>query len=167
MNTRQYSTQNETREIFYWNNKTGSFLPLQLTNNNVDDNYSSIAFDEDGYTHIGWERRDASNLFQLIYTNNRATGDTFNLPVWITSGGINKATPYMAMGKGDSSVHFAYLTYPMTGTGNAIHLQKMFRSLYKLCALFHLNQLQFEYHFHCSETFALRQSQVQVHSICN
>ncbi|KXK01652.1 MAG: Peptidase S8 and S53, subtilisin, kexin, sedolisin [Chlorobi bacterium OLB4] len=121
VNTRQYSTQNETREIFYWNNKTGSFLPLQLTNNNVDDNYSSIAFDEDGYTHIGWERRDASNLFQLIYTNNRATGDTFNLPVWITSGGINKATPYMAMGKGDSSVHFAYLTYPMTGTGNAYY----------------------------------------------
>lgn len=121
VNTRQLGTNSATREIFYWTNTSGNFVPFRLTDNNIDDNYSTIGFDEDGKVHIGWARRDGSNLFQLIYTNNRGTGDTFNIPVWITTGGINKATPYMAVGKGDSSVHFAYLTFPTTGTGNAFY----------------------------------------------
>lgn len=121
VNTRQLGTNSATREIFYWTNKTGSFVPFRLTNNDVDDNYSTVGFDEDNNVHIGWAKRDASNLFQLIYTNNRGAGDTFNIPVWITAGGINKATPYMAVGKGDSSVHFAYLTFPQQGTGNAYY----------------------------------------------
>lgn len=121
VNTRQLSTNSATREIFYWTNKSGSFVPFQLTDNNVDDNYGTVGFDQDNNVHIGWAKRDANNQFQLKYTNNIGTADTFNLPVWITTGGMNKATPFMAVGKGDSSVHFAYLTFPTAGTGNAYY----------------------------------------------
>jgi hypothetical protein len=109
VNTRQFDTESSTREIFYRTNKTGPIVTTQLTGNSVDDNYATFGFDQQGNVHIGWERRDASNNFQLIYSNNR--GGSFITPVWITTGGINKATPFMAVGRGDSLVHFVYYTF--------------------------------------------------------
>ncbi|HRE41799.1 MAG TPA: T9SS type A sorting domain-containing protein [Ignavibacteria bacterium] len=117
VNTRQFHTNSATREIFYRNNVSGSFVTTRLTHNNTDDNYASFGFDSQGFVHIGWEQRDAGNLFQLIYKNNR--GGTFGDSVWITSGGVNKATPFMAVGK-DSLVHFVYYTYS-TGNNNAYY----------------------------------------------
>jgi hypothetical protein len=117
VNTRQLDTDSQTRDIFYRNNISGSFVTTRVTNNNVDDNYASFGFDQQGFVHIGWERRDASNNFQLIYANNR--GGNFNDTVWITSGGLNKATPFMAAGK-DSIVHFVYYTFA-TGQDNAYY----------------------------------------------
>jgi hypothetical protein len=118
VNTRQYDTPSDTREIFYRTNKTGSMVTTRLTNNTVDDNYASFGFDNSLNVHIGWERRDASNNFQLIYSNNR--GGSFMEPVWITTGGLNKATPFMAVGKNDSLVHFVYYTF-VTGQDNAYY----------------------------------------------
>lgn len=111
VNTTMYDIQSNTREIYYRNNKTGSFVTHRLTNNSVDDNYATLDFDESGYVHIGWERRDASNNFQVIYANNRTDSGAFREPVWITTGGANKATPFMCVGKKDSLVHFVYYTF--------------------------------------------------------
>jgi hypothetical protein len=120
VNSRQLGTNSATREIFYWNNVSGEMIPYRVTNNSVDDNYVTIGFDQDEKIHLGWERRDAANLFQLIYTNNRNTSAGFGDSVWITAGGLNKATPYMAVGKNDSSVHFVYMTF-VTGQDNAYY----------------------------------------------
>jgi len=117
VNSRQFDTDANTREIFYRNNVSGSFVTTRVTNNAVDDNYGVLGFDQQGFVHIGWERRDASNNFQLIYANNR--NGNFDSTVWITTGGINKATPFMATGK-DSTVHFVYYTY-LTGNNNAYY----------------------------------------------
>lgn len=117
VNSRQFGTNSATREIFYRNNVSGSFVTTQVTNNAVDDNYGVLGFDTQGFVHIGWEKRDESNNFQLIYANNR-TGN-FNNQIWITTGGVNKATPFMATGK-DSTVHFVYYTYA-TGNNNAYY----------------------------------------------
>ncbi len=111
VNTTMFDIQSSTREIFYRNNKTGAFVTRQITNNSVDDNYATMDFDRNGNVHIGWERRDASNNFQVIYSNNRNDSGTFIEPVWITTGGANKATPFMCVGKKDSLVHFVYYTY--------------------------------------------------------
>ena len=120
VNSRQFHTNSATREIFYWNNVSGSMIPYRVTNNTTDDNYVTIGFDDAGKVHLGWERRDAANLFQLIYTNNRNVSAGFGDSVWITTGGLNKATPYMAVGKNDSSVHFVYFTF-VTGQDNAFY----------------------------------------------
>lgn len=111
VNSSQFSTQSNTREIFYWTNKSGTFVPTKLTNNAIDDNYAIHDFDRNGKVHIGWERRDAGNNFQLIYSNNRNDSNVFIEPIWITTGGVNKATPFMCAGKKDSLVHFVYYTY--------------------------------------------------------
>ncbi len=120
VNTRQFHTNSATREIFYWNNISGTMIPYRVTNNGTDDNYVTIGFDGNGKVHLGWERRDAANLFQLIYTNNRNVSAGFGDSVWITSGGLNKATPFMAVGRNDSSVHFVYFTF-VTGQDNAFY----------------------------------------------
>lgn len=118
VNTRQYDTPSNTRDIFYRTNKSGSMVTTRITDNNIDDNYATFGFDNGGNVHIGWERRDGSNNFQLIYSNNR--GGTFMEPVWITTGGLNKATPFMAVGRGDSLVYFVYYTF-VTGQDNAFY----------------------------------------------
>jgi len=117
VNSRQFDTQSDTREIFYRTNTSGTLVTTRITNNSVDDNYAILGFDQQGFVHIGWERRDASNNFQLIYANNR--NGNFDSTVWITIGGVNKATPFMATGK-DSTVHFVYYTYA-TGNNNAYY----------------------------------------------
>lgn len=118
VNSRQFDTESNTRDIFYRNNVSGNFLTTRITNNSVDDNYATLGFDAQGFVHIGWERRDASNNFQLIYGNNR--NGSFTDTTWITTGGVNKATPFMAVGRGDSLVHFVYYTYA-TGNNNAYY----------------------------------------------
>lgn len=118
VNSRQLDTDSDTREIFYRNNVSGSFVTTRITNNAVDDNYATLGFDAQGFVHIGWERRDASNNFQLIYGNNR--NGSFTDTTWITTGGVNKATPFMTVGRGDSLVHFVYYTYA-TGNNNAYY----------------------------------------------
>lgn len=120
VNTRQLHTNSATREIYYWNNISGAMIPYRVTYNETDDNYVTIGLDESEKIHLGWERRDAANLFQLIYTNNRNVSAGFGDSVWITSGGLNKATPYMAVGRNDSSVHFVYFTF-VTGQDNAFY----------------------------------------------
>lgn len=117
VNSRSLGTPSNTREIFYRNNVSGNFVVTRVTNNNVDDNYATMGFDAQGFVHIGWERRDPTN-FQLIYANNR--NGNFNDTVWITTGGVNKATPFMAVGRGDSLVHFVYYTF-VTGNNNAYY----------------------------------------------
>lgn len=105
--TSQFATNSATREIFYMTDTSGSFETYQLTNNSVDDNYATLDFDSNGNIHICYEARDASNLFQVYYTNN--IGGSFISPVPITVGGINKATPFMAVN--DSVAHFVYYTF--------------------------------------------------------
>jgi hypothetical protein len=63
VNSRQFHTNSATREIFYWNNVTGSMIPYRVTNNSTDDNYVTIGFDDIGKVHLGWERRDAQIFF--------------------------------------------------------------------------------------------------------
>ncbi|CAF3692760.1 unnamed protein product [Rotaria sp. Silwood1] len=117
VNSRQLGTNSATREIFYRNNISGNFVTTQVTNNAVDDNYAVVGYDAQNFVHIGWERRDASNNFQLIYANNR--NGTFVDTTWITTSNVNKATPFMAVGK-DSTVHFVYYTFA-TGNNNAYY----------------------------------------------
>ncbi|MBS1493083.1 MAG: T9SS type A sorting domain-containing protein [Bacteroidetes bacterium] len=117
VNTRSLSTNSATREIFYRTNVSGNIVTTQITNNSVDDNYAVVGFDAQNFVHIGWERRDASNNFQLIYANNR--NGTFIDTTWITTSNVNKATPFMAVGK-DSTAHFVYYTYA-TGNNNAYY----------------------------------------------
>ncbi len=111
VNSTQFDVQSNTREIYYRTNKTGTFVTTRISSNTIDDNYATIDFDKNGKVHIGWERKDGSNNFQLIYTNNRNTSSGFGDSVWITTGGSNKATPFMCVGKKDSLVHFVYYTF--------------------------------------------------------
>lgn len=117
VHTRQFDTQSATREIYYWNDAGGSFQSLQLTNNAVDDNYATLDFDAAGNVHICFEARDAANLFQIYYTNNIG-GSFIDPPVAITAGGLNKATPFMAVN--DSVAHFVYYTF-VTGADNVYY----------------------------------------------
>lgn len=119
VNTRQFHTASETRDIFFWTNRSGNVEKIRVTNNNIDDNYAIVDFDWQNKVHIGWERRDGSNLFQVIYANERQTAGDFSNTVWITSGGLNKATPHFAVGK-DSVAHFVYMTF-VTGQDNAYY----------------------------------------------
>lgn len=111
VNSSQFDVQSNTREIYYRTNKSGAFLTTKLTSNNIDDNYATFDFDKNGKVHIGWERKDGTNNFQLMYTNNRNVTAGFGDSVWITTGGSNKATPFMCVGKKDSLVHFVYYTF--------------------------------------------------------
>src|SRR5690606_2149097 len=117
--TRQFHTASETRDIFFWTDRSGTIEKIRVTNNNIDDNYAIVDFDWQNNVHIGWERRDGSNLFQVIYANERQTTGDFSNTVWITSGGLNKATPHMAVGT-DSIAHFVYMTF-VTGQDNAYY----------------------------------------------
>lgn len=119
VNSRQFGTASNTRDIFYWTDVNGSVEKIRVTDNAIDDNYATVSFDTENNAHIGWERRDAGNLFQVIYANDRETQGNFSNTVWITSGGINKATPYMAAGK-DSTAHFVYYTF-VAGQDNAYY----------------------------------------------
>lgn len=105
--TSQFDINSATREIYYMTDTSGTFEAHQLTNNAVDDNYATLDFDSNSNIHICYEARDANNLFQVYYTNN--IGGSFIPPVPITVGGINKATPFMAVN--DSIAHFVYYTF--------------------------------------------------------
>lgn len=107
--TGQLGTDGATREIYYVKeNSDGSFSTLNITNNNVDDNYSTLSLDLNQKVHIGFTGRDANNLFQIKYTNN--VNGSFAVPMFITTGGLNKATPYSKIGP-DSVMHFVYFTF--------------------------------------------------------
>ena len=107
--TGQLGTDGSTREIYYVKEETdGSFTTTNITNNFVDDNYSSLSIDANDNIHIGFTGRDGSNLFQIKYTNN--VGGSFSTPIFITTGGLNKATPYSKIGP-DSVMHFVYYTF--------------------------------------------------------
>lgn len=110
-------TNSASREIFYVMGDGNGFVTTQVTTNSVDDNYPTIVVDKDDNVHIGYEARDASNIFQIFYT--RKESGSFIAPIPITEGGVNKATPYCAIGK-DSVVHFVYNTF-ITGTNYAYY----------------------------------------------
>lgn len=107
--TGQLGTNSATREIYYAEEQNdGSFTITNITNNSVDDNYATTNIDQNDKVHIVFEGRDASNNFQIKYTNN--VSGTFFTPIWLTTGGLNKAVPYSKVGR-DSVVHFVYWTY--------------------------------------------------------
>ncbi len=107
--TGQSGTDGSTREIYYVKEETdGSFTTTNITNNFVDDNYSTLSIDANDKIHIGFTGRDGSNLFQIKYINN--VGGSFSTPIFITIGGLNKATPYSKIGP-DSVMHFVYYTF--------------------------------------------------------
>lgn len=107
--TGQLGTNSSTREIYYVKEEiNGTFSTINLTNNLVDDNYSTLSVDKNDKVHVGFLGRDASNLFQVKYTNN--VNGSFFEPIYITTAGLNKATPYSRVGP-DSVVHFVYFTY--------------------------------------------------------
>ncbi len=107
-------TVSSFNEIYYVEENTdGSFSTTNLTNNLIDDNYSTLSIDQNDKVHIGFESRDPS-IFQVMYINN--ISGTFSAPVAITQGGLNKATPYSKIGP-DSVMHFVYYTY-VTGADN-------------------------------------------------
>ncbi|NUN09759.1 MAG: T9SS type A sorting domain-containing protein [Ignavibacteriaceae bacterium] len=105
-------TNSATTEIYYAKESTSGFQTINVTNNAVTDNYPTISMDGNGKMHIGFTGRDAGNLFQIKYTNN--ISGNFTEPIWITTGGLNKATPFSKIGP-DSVMHFVYFTY-VTGT---------------------------------------------------
>ncbi len=104
----QLGTNSSTGELFYAEQTASGFTPQNITNNSVGDNYPTLSIDQNDKVHIGFTGRDASNLFQIKYTNN-ISGSFFE-PIEITSGGLNKATPYSKVGP-DSVVHFVYFTF--------------------------------------------------------
>lgn len=107
--TGQLGTDGSTREIYYVKEENdGSFTTSNITNNFVDDNYSTLSIDANDKIHIGFTGRDGANLFQIKYTNN--VSGTFSAPIFITTGGLNKATPYSKIGP-DSVMHFVYYTF--------------------------------------------------------
>ena len=108
-------TDATTREIYYVQEQTGSqFNTINITNNNVDDNYPSLSIDANDNIHIGYVGRDAGNVFQIKYANN--ISGSFGVPMFITAGGVNKATPFSKVGP-DSIVHFVFFTNT-TGADN-------------------------------------------------
>jgi hypothetical protein len=112
----QIGTTSTTREIYYVTDSANAFSTKQVTANAVDDNYPTIVLDKNDNVHICLLGRDAGNLFQVQYT--RLINGTFTQPRFITTGGLNKATPYCAIGR-DSVLHFVYHTFPTSGTQNA------------------------------------------------
>ncbi len=109
--TGQYDTDGTTREIFYATNQSGQFEVLQLTDNEVDNNFSSFAFDKNGNIHIIYlEHETLSNTFQIAYRNN--IHGAFSEPIWLTSG-FNKASPHIAIGS-NNVIHLAYNSYHFT-----------------------------------------------------
>ena len=102
------STVSSLNEIFYVEEDAGgSFNTINLTNNNIDDNYSTLSIDQNDNVHISYEARDPS-IFQIMYMHNVA--GSFSTPIAITQGGLNKATPFGKIGS-DSVMHFVYYTY--------------------------------------------------------
>lgn len=107
--TGQVGTNGATREIYYrYQTANGFSDTINISSNAVDDNYSTLSIDNNNKVHIGFTGRDAGNLFQVKYTNN--INGSFFTPVFLTSGGLNKATPYSKIGP-DSVVHFVYFTF--------------------------------------------------------
>ncbi len=101
-------TVSSYNEIYYVEEDiNGDFSTINLTNNSVDDNYSTLSIDQNDVVHIGYEARDPS-IFQVMYTHNLS--GTFSTPIAITQGGLNKATPFSKIGP-DSVMHFVYYTY--------------------------------------------------------
>ncbi len=107
--TGQSGTNGATREIYYVKEEpNGSFTTTNITNNAVDDNYSTLSVDPGDKLHVVYEARDAGNLFQVYYKNNYS--GVFDQPITITAGGLNKATPFSKVGP-DSVVHIVYFTF--------------------------------------------------------
>ena len=101
-------TVSSYNEIFYVEEDIGgNFSTINLTNNSVDDNYSTLSIDQNDKVHISYESRDPS-IFQVMYLNN--VSGSFSTPIAITQGGLNKGTPYGKIGP-DSVMHFVYYTY--------------------------------------------------------
>ncbi len=109
----------DTREIYYvQEGSDGQFTSQQITNNLNDENYPTISMDSAGNIHVGMIGKDpAGGIYQVKYTGN--TSGTFTTPVYITTGGLNKATPASMVGP-DGKVHFVYYTY-VTGTDNVYY----------------------------------------------
>ena len=118
--TGQLGTNSATREIYYATESADSFVTMKVTNNSVDDNYSTLSLDRSGFVHVGFLGRDAGNLFQVQYS--RLLNGSFTAPRFITQGGLNKATPYSAIGK-DSVVHFVYFTF--TDGSDSVYYRKL------------------------------------------
>lgn len=99
-----------TREIFYaLERDDGQFEITQITNNSSDENYPTISIDNNGKVHVGMiANNPQSSNYQVAYTNN--VSGQFKTPIWITTGGLNKATPGSAVGH-DGKVHFVYFTF--------------------------------------------------------
>jgi hypothetical protein len=107
-------TVSSNNEIYYVEELPDSqFITINLTNNSVDDNYSTLSIDQNDKVHISYESRDPS-IFQIMYMHN--VSGTFSTPIAITQGGLNKVTPFGKIGP-DSVMHFVYYTYT-TGTDN-------------------------------------------------
>jgi Secretion system C-terminal sorting domain len=102
------STVSSLNEIYYVEeDMNGDFSTVNLTNNAVDDNYSTLSIDQNDKVHISYEERDPT-IFQVMYMNN--VSGSFSTPIAITQGGLNKATPFSKIGP-DSVMHFVYYTY--------------------------------------------------------
>jgi hypothetical protein len=101
-------TVSSFNEIYYVEEDAGgNFSTVNITSNAVDDNYSTLSIDQNDKVHISYESRDPS-IFQVMYMNN--VSGSFSLPIAITQGGLNKATPFGKIGP-DSVMHFVYYTY--------------------------------------------------------
>jgi hypothetical protein len=101
-------TVSSYNEIYYVEEQPDSqFVTINLTNNSVDDNYSTLSIDQNDKVHISYESRDPS-IFQIMYMHN--VSGSFSSPIAITQGGLNKATPFGKVGP-DSVMHFVYYTY--------------------------------------------------------
>jgi len=112
-------SSSDSREIYFVREESdGQFISQQITNNLNDENYPTISMDSAGNIHVGMIGYDpAGGIYQVKYTGN-STGN-FTTPVYITSGGINKATPASAVGP-DGKVHFVYYTFA-TGNDNVYY----------------------------------------------
>lgn len=113
----QVGTNSASREIYYATVAGDTVTSIPVTANSVDDNYPTIAVDGADGVHIGFLGRDANNLFQVQYC--RIENGVPTAPVYITAGGLNKATPWCVVGP-DSVVHFLYYTFT-TGPDTAYY----------------------------------------------
>jgi hypothetical protein len=101
-------TASSLNEIYFVEEEaSGNFVTTNLTNNSVDDNYSTLSLDQNDAVHISYESRDPS-IFQVMYMHN--VSGSFSSPIAITQGGLNKGTPFGKIGP-DSVMHFVYYTY--------------------------------------------------------
>ncbi len=105
--TGQSGTAAHTREIYYVTDKTGDLETTQITQTNVDSNFSVFVLDENDHIHLVYIERDGNNNFQLLYRNT-VEGD-FSDPVAITSG-TNKGPAYIAWSS-DQVVHFVFHSF--------------------------------------------------------